>query len=62
MENTPVKPISVKQCVDESLAALAKNKVSILPGFKFRIMNAVTPSTLSREMAGKIMKRNNHLT
>jgi len=61
MKNTPVKPISAKQCVSEALIALKKNKVTVLPGFKFRVMNALTPASVSREMTGKIMRKNNNL-
>jgi len=45
--------------MNEALLALSKNKVTVLPGHKFRIMNALTPSSLSREMREKIMKKNN---
>ncbi len=58
-KNTPVQPISVEQCVNEALLALSKNKITVLPGLKFRIMNALMPGSLSREMTGKIMKKNN---
>ena len=59
LKNTPVQPISVGQCVKEALAAVSKNKITVTPGLKFRIMNALTPSSLSREMIGKILKKNN---
>ncbi len=58
-KNTPVQPITVEQCVNEALCALSKNKITVLPGLKFRIMNALTPSAISREMSGKMMKKNN---
>jgi len=61
LKNSPVSPISVVQCVEESLFALAKNKATVLPGLKFRIMNALTPASVSREMSGKIMKKNNNI-
>jgi hypothetical protein len=59
--NIPVKPISVKQCVTESLLALGKNKVTIIPGLKFRIMNALVPGSMARERSGKMIKENNGL-
>jgi len=58
-KNTPLQPVSVEQCVSEALSALSKNKITVLPGLKFRIMNALTPASLSREITGKIMKKNN---
>ena len=61
LKNTPVQPISVEQCVRESLVAISKNKTTVTPGLKFRIMNALTPGSLSREMAGKIMRKNNNI-
>ena len=60
-ENIPVQPISVKQCVTESLIALSKNKVTVIPGLKFRIMNVLAPGSLARERSGRIMKKNNGL-
>jgi short-subunit dehydrogenase len=61
LENSPVSPIGVKQCVEDSLAALTSNRVTVMPGLKFRIMNALTPPSVSRAMAGKILKKNNHI-
>jgi short-subunit dehydrogenase len=61
LKNTPVKPVTVEQCVRETLIAFGKNKITALPGLKFRIMNALVPGTLSREMTGKILKKNNRL-
>jgi uncharacterized protein len=61
-ENSPVKPISVTQCVKESLHALSKNKMIILPGLRFRIINSLIPSSVARNMTGKIMKKNNSIT
>jgi len=61
LKNTPVKPLTVQQCVTETLIALQKNKITVLPGLKFRVINALTPAALSRKMTGKIMKQNNNL-
>ncbi|HWY98709.1 MAG TPA: SDR family NAD(P)-dependent oxidoreductase [Bacteroidia bacterium] len=57
-ENTPVQPISVEQCVSETLLALRKNKIAVIPGLKFRMMNALTPGILSRAMISTFMKKN----
>jgi short-subunit dehydrogenase len=60
-EKSPVSPLTVKQCVQESLTALASNKITVMPGLKFRLMNALTPSSFSRAMTGKILKKNNNM-
>jgi short-subunit dehydrogenase len=61
LENSPASPITVKQCVEESLVALSVNRVAVMPGLKFRVMNALTPSSLSRDITGKILKKNNNI-
>jgi len=58
-DNTPMKPLSVRQCVKEALSALCANRITVLPGLKYRVMNAIIPGSQSRAMAGKIMKKNN---
>jgi len=60
-DNIPMKPISTQQCVREALAALSANRISILPGLQYRIMNAVIPGSVSRGMTGKIIKKNNRI-
>ena len=59
--NMPMRPILVKQCVDESLRALTKNKPTIIPGRKFRIINRLVPPSLSRKMMGKLLMDNNKI-
>jgi uncharacterized protein len=58
-DNLPMKPISVEQCVKEALLALRANRTTIIPGFIYRVMNTLIPASMSREMTGKIMKKNN---
>ena len=58
-DNIPMKPVSIEQCVKEALLALSANRVTIIPGFIYRIMNKLIPASMSREMMGKIMKKNN---
>jgi len=60
-DNIPMKPISAEQCVKEALLALSANRISILPGLQYRIMNAVIPGSVSRGMTGKIIKKNNRI-
>src|SRR5882724_10818532 len=43
----PIKPITVEQCVEEALVALSANHVSVMPGLKFRITNALIPKSFS---------------
>ncbi|HXS38432.1 MAG TPA: SDR family NAD(P)-dependent oxidoreductase [Flavipsychrobacter sp.] len=60
-DTMPMKPITVKQCVTEALIALSANRVSVMPGRKFRIMNALVPGAMSNKMTGDLMKKNNGL-
>jgi uncharacterized protein len=60
-ENLPMKPISAEQCVKETLEALYVNKATIIPGLKFKIMNALTPKNVGKIMMGKILKKNNNI-
>jgi short-subunit dehydrogenase len=53
----PMKPLSVQQCVDEALAALSANKISIMPGRLYRLMHALMPASLARKMTGEMMKK-----
>jgi uncharacterized protein len=60
-DTMPMKPITVEQCVSEALMALSKNRISVMPGLKFRIANALVPESLSRKMTGDLMKKNNNI-
>lgn len=60
-EAMPMKPITVEQCVEEALKALKENRVSVMPGLKFRIANALVPESFSRKMTGDLMKKNNKI-
>ena len=61
LQNSPLKPLSAEQCVAEALAGLAKNRMLVYPGLKFRIIRALTPEFLGRNMAAKMLKKNNHI-
>jgi short-subunit dehydrogenase len=61
LDNTPVKPLAVEQCVTEALNALAKNKMLVYPGLKFRVMRALMPESFSRKMSTRLLKRNNNI-
>jgi short-subunit dehydrogenase len=58
VENMPMKPMSVEQCVAEALQALRANRASCLPGRLNRIMTAVMPSSMARKTAGKMLEEN----
>lgn len=58
-DNMPMRPISVEQCVKEALSALRANRVSVMPGLKFRIAHALVPESIARRMTGDLMKKNN---
>lgn len=60
-DNMPATPISVSQCVKETIIALLENKPSVLPGRKFRAMNLLVPAKVSRALMGRIMKKNNNI-
>lgn len=60
-DTMPMKPITVKQCVSEALTALIANKVSVMPGRKFRVISALVPGSVSSKMTGDLMKKNNNL-
>lgn len=57
--NMPMKPVPAAQCVKEALQALSDNAITVLPGFRYRLMHALIPGSVARKMTGKIMKRNN---
>jgi uncharacterized protein len=60
-DTMPIKPITVEQCVEESLLALKANRVSVMPGLKFRIANTLVPESISRKITGDLMKKNNNI-
>jgi short-subunit dehydrogenase len=51
----PVRPMPVRRCVEEALAALDANKATIMPGRLYRIMNRLMPASLSRRMTATMM-------
>jgi uncharacterized protein len=51
----PMKPMSVEQCVSEGLSGLLKNRSRIVPGRLNRIMNALVPASLARQMEADLL-------
>lgn len=58
VENPPMKPMPVEQCVSEALEALEANRPTCLPGRMNRIMRAFLPSSVTRKMVGRMLKEN----
>lgn len=59
LEDMPMKPISVEQCVKEAIIAFKKNRPSIIPGRMYRVMNTLTPDSMSRKMFGNMLAKGN---
>jgi uncharacterized protein len=60
-ETMPMRPITVEQCVRESLLALMTNRMTVMPGLKFRITSRLIPESVSRKITGDLMKKNNNI-
>jgi hypothetical protein len=57
----PLKPLTTKKCVSETLLALKNNRAVIIPGRKYRLMNTLVPSSISRSMMGRTFKKSQKL-
>jgi short-subunit dehydrogenase len=53
-DKLPMKLLPVELCVSKALTALVANRSTVLPGRLFRIMNALVPASVSRNMSGKM--------
>lgn len=53
----PMKPMPVEQCVDEALRGLSANRMMVMPGRIYRLMNALMPDALSRRMTAQMMRK-----
>lgn len=53
----PMKPMPVEQCVCEGLEGLSRNRMIIMPGLLFRVMNRLVPHGLVRTMTGNMMRK-----
>jgi short-subunit dehydrogenase len=56
VENPPMKPLGVEQCVAEALRALTAHRSSIIPGRLMRAMVALVPASLVREQTAKMFE------
>ena len=61
-EKMPLKLLTTRQCVAETLAAFKNNRPLVLPGRKFRIMNTLLPPSLLRKMNGKMLAEGNGIS
>ncbi len=61
-DKMPMKPITTRQCVSETLNAFKKNQPLVLPGRKFRIMVKLVPSSMMRKMNGKMLAEGNGIS
>jgi short-subunit dehydrogenase len=57
VDTMPMKPMSVKQCVDEGLAALNANRATHITGRIFRILAALTPRSIMTKRNGKMLAK-----
>ena len=51
----PMRPLSVEQCVSETLSGLRKNRSKVVPGRLNRIMNALVPASFARKMEADML-------
>jgi uncharacterized protein len=56
IENPPMKPLGVKQCVTETLAALNANRARIVPGRLFRIIFGLIPASVTRSQTARMFQ------
>lgn len=54
-DTSPVKPMTVEQCVAEALAALSANRATHIPGRINRIMATVIPRKVATKMMGRMI-------
>lgn len=55
IDNLPMKPMSVEQCVDEGLEALKANKATHLTGRLNRIIFGLVPASITRKVNRKML-------
>ncbi len=56
IENPPMKPMGVEQCVSEALDALNSNRSSIVPGRLIRMILALVPASVARSQTAKMFE------
>jgi len=56
VENPPVAPLGVQQCVTETLVALQANRARIVPGRLFRVLYGLIPASVTRSQTAKMFE------
>jgi uncharacterized protein len=56
IENPPVKPLGVEQCVSEALVALDANRPRIVPGRLFRMLFGLIPASVTRSQTARMFQ------
>ncbi len=59
---SPIKPMAVGPCVAETLRALKAGRSHIIPGRLNRIMSALVPASVGRNLFGKMLAKANGIT
>jgi len=52
-----MKPMSAEQCVAEALRALGANRATVVPGRINRLVSALVPSSVKRNMMGNMIAK-----
>jgi len=60
--DVPMKPMSAKQCVTEALVGLKQNKAEVIPGMMNRLINALAPASVGRNMMAKMLTKSMGIT
>jgi short-subunit dehydrogenase len=56
IEDPPMKPMGVEQCVSETLRALDAGRSEIVPGRLIRLMSALVPASVVRDQTAKMFE------
>lgn len=56
VENPPLKPLSVQQCVSEALAALVAGQARVVPGRLLRLMFSLIPAGVTRRQTARMFE------
>jgi hypothetical protein len=56
VENPPMKPMGVEQCVAEALAALQAGRATVVPGRLTRLLFALIPASVLRNQTAKMFE------
>ena len=60
-DNMPSKPLTTRQTVKEALRALSRNRITVIPGRSYRVINSLMPASLARKLIGATMRKINKI-